>query len=65
MVKNLPAVQETHGLILGLGRSSGEGNGYPLYYSCLEYSIDRSLATYSPWCCKESDTAERLTLLMH
>ena len=31
------------GLILGLGRSPGEGNGYPPYsqYSCLENSIDR------------------------
>ena len=24
------------GSIPGLGRSSGEGNGYPLQYSCLE-----------------------------
>ena len=29
------------GLILGLGRSPGEGNGYPLRYSCLENSRDR------------------------
>jgi len=29
------------GLIPGLGRSPGEGNGYPLQYSCLENSIDR------------------------
>ena len=28
------------GLILGWGRSSGEGNGNPLQYSCLENSID-------------------------
>ena len=28
------------GLIPGLGRSSGEGNGYPLQYSCLENSMD-------------------------
>ena len=28
-------------LILGSGRSPGEGNGYPLQYSCLENSIDR------------------------
>ena len=28
-------------LITGLGRSSGEGNGNPLQYSCLENSIDR------------------------
>ena len=25
----------------GLGRFPGEGNGYPLHYSCLENSIDR------------------------
>ena len=29
------------GSIPGLGRSLGEGNGYPLQYSCLENSIDR------------------------
>ena len=29
------------GLILGLGRSPGEGNGNPLQYSCLENSTDR------------------------
>ena len=29
------------GLILELGRSPGEGNGYPLQYSFLENSIDR------------------------
>jgi len=29
------------GLILGLERSPGEGNGYPLQYSCLENSMDR------------------------
>ena len=29
------------GLILGLGRVSGEGNGYPLQYSCQENSMDR------------------------
>ena len=28
------------GLILGLGRSPGEGNGYPLQYSGLENSMD-------------------------
>ena len=27
------------GLILGLGRSPGEENGYPLRYSCLENSM--------------------------
>ena len=29
------------GLIPGWGRSPGEGNGYPLQYSCLENSMDR------------------------
>ena len=36
LVKNPPAMQETP----GLGRSSGEGKGYPLQYSGLENSID-------------------------
>ena len=29
------------GSISGLGRCPGEGNGYPLQYSCLENSMDR------------------------
>ena len=29
------------GLTPGLGRFPGEGNGYPLQYSCLETSMDR------------------------
>ena len=29
------------GSIPGLGRSPGEGNGYPLQYSCLENFADR------------------------
>ena len=33
--------------IPGLGRSPGEGNGNPLWYSCLENSMDReALASY-------------------
>ena len=32
------------GLIPGLGRSPGEGNGNPLQYSCLENSMDRGTA---------------------
>ena len=35
MVRNLPAMQETR-FSPWLGRSPGEGNGYPLPYSCLE-----------------------------
>ena len=33
------------GSIPGLGRSSGEGNGNPLQYSCLENPTDRGA-----WC---------------
>ena len=40
------------GSIPGLGRSPGEGKGYPLQYSGLE----------SPWGRKESVTTERLSL---
>ena len=29
------------GSIPGLGRSPGEGNGYPLQYCCLENPMDR------------------------
>ena len=39
-------------LIPGLGRSPGEGKGYPLQYSGLENSMD------SPWGRKESDMTE-------
>ena len=31
------------GLIPGLGRSSGEGNGNPLQYPCLENPMDRGV----------------------
>ena len=44
MVRNLPAntgdMGDT-GLIPGLGRSPGEGNGNPLQYSCLENPMAR------------------------
>ena len=39
MVKHLPAMQETRVRSLG-GEDPGEGNGYPLQYSCLEDSMD-------------------------
>ena len=65
IVKNLPRMQETQvRSIPGSGRSPGEGNGYPLQYSCLENSMDkgRSLSGCSPWGLKESGMTERLTL---
>ena len=50
-------------LISGLGRSSGEGHGNPLQYSCLENPHgQRGLLVYRPWGLKESDTTEQLTL---
>ena len=58
-IKNLPA------MIPGLGRSPREGN--PLQCSDLENSMDMeienscSLAGYSPWGWKESDTTEWLS----
>ena len=33
--------ERDQGLIPGLGRSPGQGNGLPLQYSCLENSMDR------------------------
>ena len=44
----------------------GGGHGNPLLYSCLEIPYGhRSLAGYSPWACKESDTAEQLRTAQH
>ena len=44
------------GLTPGLGRSPGEGKGYPLHYFGMENSMD-----YSPWGCKRLDMTERLS----
>ena len=41
VIKNLPANTGNAGSIPGLGRSPGEGNGYPLQYSCLMSPVDR------------------------
>ena len=59
VVKNLPAnvgdIRDS-GLIPGSGRSSGEGNGNPLQYSCLGKShAQGSLVHCSPWGHKELD----------
>ena len=44
-------------LIPGLGRSPGEGNGYPLQYSCLENSMNRGV-----WVHKALDMTKQLPL---
>ena len=49
------------GLISGLGRSPGGGNGNPLQYSCLENPMDRGA-----WCAtvhEVSKSQRRLKLL--
>ena len=54
------------GLIPGLGRCPGGGHGNSLQYSCLENPHgQRSLAGYSPWGRKESDTTEWLSITQH
>ena len=41
VVKNPPVSAGDSDLILGSGRSPGEGNGNKLQYSCLGYHMDR------------------------
>ena len=51
------------GLIPGLGRFPGGRHSNPLQYSCLENPRgQRSLVSYSPRVCKESDMTERLSM---
>ena len=60
VVKNSPANagEVRHVCFISVsGRSPGVGNGYPLQY-CLENPMNRSLAGYSPYRCKESDMTE-------
>ena len=57
MLRNLTTVSYNAGdtgSIPESGISPGEGNGYPLQYSCLENSMERGAwwATVSPWGCK-------------
>ena len=52
--KESPCNAGDPGLSPGLGRSTGEGKGYPLQYSGLENSMD----SWGPWGHKESDTTE-------
>ena len=63
MVKNLPAVRSRFDL--GLGRSPGEGNGYPLQYSCLENPLDRGAWWAAVHGVAESNVIELLTLSLH
>ena len=61
MVKNLHANAgdaRDAGLIPGLGRSPGEGNGNPLQYSCLENPMDRGAWRATAHGVTEWDTTE-------
>ena len=48
-----------------LGRSAGEGNSYPLQYSCLGNPMnpwtEEPGRLHSPWGLKELDTTEQLS----
>ena len=59
MVKNLPPNAENSGSVPESRRSSGEGNGNSLQYSCLENPTDRGAWwTTVHGVAKESDTTE-------
>ena len=47
--------------IPGSGGSPGEGNGNPLWYSCLENPMNRG-AWGATWGCKESDTTKQQSI---
>ena len=61
MIKNLPADAgdpRDVGSVPGLGKSSGEGHGHPLQYSCLENPMDRGAWWITVHRVTESDTSE-------
>ena len=49
VVKNVPAIAANAGSIPGSEKSTGEVNGNPFQYWCLENNRQRSHAGYSPW----------------
>ena len=65
MVKNLPAMQETQ--VRSWGQEDPLEKEMATYSSILagEFHGQRSLTGYSSWGCKESDTTERLSLMLH
>ena len=53
--KESPATAGDPALIPGSEKSPGEGNGSPLQFLPGKFHGQKSLASYSPWGCKESD----------
>ena len=58
----IQGIFSTQGSNPGLPQCSGEGNGNPLQYSCLDNPCgERSLEGHSPWAHKELDTTKQLS----
>ena len=64
MVKNLPAVQETRVQSLGQEDALEKGMAISPVLLLGEFHGQRSLASYSPWGCKELDMTEQLTHIL-
>ena len=62
MAKNPPAMQETRVQSLHEEDPLEKGMATPSSILAWRIHVQRSLAGYSPWGLKESDTAKRLTL---
>ena len=63
MVKNLPAMQEIRVQSLGQEDTAWKREWLPTpVFLPGESHEKKSLVGYSPWCCKESDTTERLSV---
>ena len=65
VVKNLSTKAGDTGLIPGLGKSPGEGNGNPLQYSCLENPMDSDALKATVHRVAELDTTEQLRTHTH
>ena len=65
MVKNLPEIQEIR--VQSMGQEDPMEKGMAAHSSILagEFHGQKSLAGYSPWGHKESDTTEQLSTAQH